>query len=124
MVTGGATATFLFAPAAMMFVIPVLLANANTAIIGLLWGAAAFAIVPPIQTRVMQAARDAPAPASSINIGGFNLGNALGAAVRGSMIKGSPSDQLTEYTLTPLVVVTAIRSPSGAISRDREAPGT
>jgi DHA1 family inner membrane transport protein len=36
--------------------------------------------------RVMQAAVEAPGLASSINVGAFNLGNALGAAVGGGVI--------------------------------------
>lgn len=47
----------------------------------LVWGIAAFAVVPPIQMRVMRAAAEAPGLASSVNIGAFNLGNALGAAL-------------------------------------------
>ncbi|MDO5643577.1 MAG: MFS transporter, partial [Paracoccus sp. (in: a-proteobacteria)] len=35
---------------------------------------------------VMQAAHDAPGLASSINIGAFNLGNAIGAALGGAVI--------------------------------------
>jgi len=38
--------------------------------------------------RVMQAAHDAPGLASSINIGAFNLGNAIGAALGGAVISG------------------------------------
>ncbi|MFT8950725.1 MAG: MFS transporter [Gluconobacter sp.] len=49
----------------------------------LVWGAATFALMPALQMRVMQAAHDAPALASSVNIGAFNLGNALGAALGG-----------------------------------------
>ncbi len=49
----------------------------------LLWGAATFALMPALQMRVMQAAHDAPALASSMNIGAFNLGNAIGAALGG-----------------------------------------
>jgi len=68
----GATAIFLAALAALMFAMPLLLSAPTTTLIGmLLWGAASFAIVPPVQTRVMQAAEDAPALASSINIGAF-----------------------------------------------------
>lgn len=44
-----------------------------------IWGAAAFAVVSPLQIRVMSVAHDAPGLASSVNIGAFNLGNALGA---------------------------------------------
>jgi MFS transporter, DHA1 family, inner membrane transport protein len=70
-----------------MMLLPVLLTSHLGAAIGLLlWGAAAFAIVPPMQTRVMQAASEAPALASSINAGAFNLGNALGAAIGGGVL--------------------------------------
>ena len=66
-----------------VFIIPVLL---GVAIGLLLWGGAAFAIVPPVQMRVMEAASEAPGLASSINVGAFNLGNALGAAVGAAVI--------------------------------------
>lgn len=51
------------------------------------WGVATFALVPPLQTRVMQLASAAPTLAASINIGAFNLGNALGAALGGLVIR-------------------------------------
>ncbi len=64
----------------MMLVFPVLAQTTVGAAIGLvIWGAAAFAVVPPLQMRVMSVAADAPGLASSVNIGAFNLGNALGA---------------------------------------------
>ncbi|WP_313479790.1 MFS transporter [Atlantibacter hermannii] len=50
------------------------------------WGAATFAVVPPLQMRVMRVASDAPGLSSSVNIGAFNLGNALGAAAGGAVI--------------------------------------
>jgi DHA1 family inner membrane transport protein len=50
------------------------------------WGFASFAIVPPLQMRVMEAAGDAPNLASAMNIGAFNLGNAIGAALGGFVI--------------------------------------
>ncbi|UJJ31141.1 MFS transporter [Halopseudomonas maritima] len=52
----------------------------------LIWGIASFAIVPPLQMRVMDAAKDAPNLASAVNIGAFNLGNAVGAALGGAVI--------------------------------------
>ena len=61
---------------------------APTAILVFLWGVASFALVPPLQVRVMAAASDAPNLASSMNIGAFNLGNAIGAAVGGAVIAG------------------------------------
>ncbi len=52
-----------------------------------LWGVASFALVPPLQVRVMTAAADAPNLASAVNIGAFNLGNAFGAALGGGVIE-------------------------------------
>jgi MFS transporter, DHA1 family, inner membrane transport protein len=54
----------------------------------LLWGGCSFAIVPPLQMRVMEAASEAPNLASAMNIGAFNLGNAIGAALGGAVIGG------------------------------------
>lgn len=83
----GATKIFLAALALIMVVLPLMLTSHIGAAIGLLvWGAATFAIVPPVQMRVMEAASEAPGLASSFNIGAFNLGNALGAAVGGGVI--------------------------------------
>lgn len=52
----------------------------------LVWGAASFALVPPLQMRVMEAAKEAPNLASAVNIGAFNFGNAIGAALGGAVI--------------------------------------
>ncbi|MBB4840901.1 DHA1 family inner membrane transport protein [Sphingomonas kyeonggiensis] len=83
----GATKIFLAALAVIMVALPLVLTSHVGAAIGLLlWGAASFAIVPPVQMRVMEAAAEAPGLASSINVGAFNLGNALGAAVGGGVI--------------------------------------
>jgi DHA1 family inner membrane transport protein len=51
-----------------------------------LLGAAAFATVSPLQLWVLQKASDAQSLASSLNIGAFNLGNALGAWLGGMVI--------------------------------------
>ncbi|KQP92384.1 MULTISPECIES: MFS transporter [unclassified Methylobacterium] len=51
-----------------------------------LWGIASFALVPPLQMRVMAEADRAPNLASALNIGAFNLGNAIGAALGGGVI--------------------------------------
>jgi DHA1 family inner membrane transport protein len=83
----GATRIFLGALAIISLALPLVLTSHIGAAIGLVaWGAAAFAIVPPVQTRVMQAASEAPGLASSINIGAFNLGNAVGAALGSGVI--------------------------------------
>lgn len=83
----GATQLILATLALTMAVLPLLLTTQLGAAIGLVvWGAAAFGIVPPVQMRVMQAAAQAPSLASSVNVGAFNLGNALGAALGGLVI--------------------------------------
>lgn len=51
-----------------------------------LWGVASFALVPPLQAMVVQEAAEAPSLASAMNIGAFNLGNALGAMLGALMI--------------------------------------
>ena len=50
------------------------------------WGVASFGLVPPLQMRVMSAATGAPGLASSVNIGAFNLGNAIGAALGAAVL--------------------------------------
>ncbi len=51
-----------------------------------LWAMAAFAAVPALQINVMAFGKDAPNLISTLNIGAFNLGNALGAWVGGVVI--------------------------------------
>jgi DHA1 family inner membrane transport protein len=57
--------------------------------VGLL-GVAAFATVPPLQLWVLHKANDAKNLASSLNIGAFNLGNALGAWLGGIVVARGP----------------------------------
>lgn len=83
----GSAKLFLALLAATMMALPFLLGSHIGAALGmLLWGVVTFAIVPPVQIRVMQAAADAPGLASSVNVGAFNLGNAVGAAVGGGVL--------------------------------------
>ncbi|MGW2326228.1 MFS transporter [Streptomyces sp. NPDC001700] len=49
-------------------------------------GALGFATVPPLQKRVLDYAHGAPTLASAVNIGAFNLGNALSAWLGGIVI--------------------------------------
>ncbi|MBB4291218.1 DHA1 family inner membrane transport protein [Rhizobium leguminosarum] len=51
-----------------------------------LWALASFAAVPALQVGVVGFGKDAPNLASTINIGAFNTGNALGAWVGGLVI--------------------------------------
>lgn len=75
----GLTITLIAFGALMAFPIP-------AALLIFVWGVASFALVPPLQVRVMQSAHDAPNLASAVNIGAFNLGNAIGAGLGGAVI--------------------------------------
>lgn len=68
----------------------------GAAVAMVVWGAATFAVVPPLQMRVMRVAHEAPGLSSSVNIGAFNLGNALGAAAGGAVISAGLG-----YTFVP-----------------------
>ena len=84
----------------------------------LIWGIASFAIVPPLQMRVMDAASDAPNLASAMNIGAFNLGNAIGAALGGGVIGagfGLPAVSLAGAMMASVALVMLLafrRQPS------------
>lgn len=87
------------------------------------WGVATFALVPPVQMRVMAVASDAPNLASSINIGAFNLGNALGAAVGGGVLAiglGYPAIAVAGALISALglvlVLVTRRATPAGTVA--------
>ncbi|KHL72518.1 MFS transporter, partial [Pseudomonas putida] len=83
----GAARIFLGTLALIMLLMPLVLGSHIGAAIALLvWGVFTFAVVPPLQMRVMTAAIEAPGLASSINVGAFNLGNAVGAALGGTVI--------------------------------------
>jgi predicted MFS family arabinose efflux permease len=66
-----------------------LIENTVTAVVGMfVFGAAAFAVVAPLQLRVMKAAGHAPDVASAANISAFTLGSALGIYLGGLAIDG------------------------------------
>jgi DHA1 family inner membrane transport protein len=81
----------------------------------LVWSVAAFAIVPPTQMRVMRAAVGAPGLASSVNIGAFNLGNALGAALGAAVLSaglGYATVMFTGAVLALLSVPLVVWNPT------------
>jgi DHA1 family inner membrane transport protein len=67
----------------MVFTVPFEYAAIVTVV---LWGVLVFAVVAPIQTRVVDAAVGAPNLASTLNQGAFNLGNASGAWIGGAAL--------------------------------------
>ena len=85
-----------------------------------LWSTAAVVLVAPLQMRVLEAAADAPNLASAMNIGAFNLGNALGAALGGGVIAlgwGLPATSLAAAGAALLGLVLAfVTSRKGGIS--------
>ena len=83
----GSLIAFLTLLIVVMLAFPLLATHhAGAAFALFVWGIATFAVVPPLQMRVMRAAAEAPGLASSVNVGAFNLGNALGAAAGGAAI--------------------------------------
>lgn len=85
-------AFFLVIEALVLVAMPWLAHTYVGAAIGLfVWGIASFGLVPPLQMRVMRAAAEAPGLASSVNIGAFNFGNAIGAALGASVLSAGYS---------------------------------
>ncbi|ANF57254.1 MFS transporter [Halotalea alkalilenta] len=84
-----------------------------SAVIIFAWGAASFALIPPIQVRIMSAASGAPSLASAVNIGAFNLGNAIGAVVGGWVIGanlGYPAVASTGAAIAIISLIIAVLS--------------
>ena len=97
---------FLVVLMVMMLLFPILAKTTIGAAIALIiWGAAAFAVVPPLQMRVMSVAHEAPGLASSVNIGAFNLRNALGAAAGGAVLSMNMSYAMVSTTGAVLTAV-------------------
>ena len=74
------------------------------------------AVVPPLQMRVMRAATEAPGLASSVNVGAFNLGNALGAAAGGAVISAGMG-----YAAVPVAGALIAVAGAGAATRATSA---
>ncbi len=113
---------FLLVEAATMIAFPWLAASkAGTAIGLLVWGIAAFALVPPVQMRVMRAATEAPGLASSVNIGAFNLGNAIGAALGAAVLDAGMGYAAVMFSGAALTVL-ALLLVIGAAGRNAAQP--
>ena len=73
------------------------------------WGVAAFATVPALQSRVVEKASHAPNLASTLNIGAFNLGNAGGAWLGGwTLERGLGLDSLPWVAAAVAVAALAV----------------
>ncbi len=79
--------TMLVVLAVSLLVLPLVIhSKAATLIVVFIWAMAAFGLVPGLQSRVVDKASHAPNLASTLNIAGFNLGNAAGAFLGGIVI--------------------------------------
>lgn len=79
----------LIALAVVLFAMTVAIQDqAATVVMMFVFGVAAFAVVAPLQLRVMTAAGHAPDVASAANISAFTLGSALGITLGGAAIDG------------------------------------
>ncbi|WP_306322721.1 MULTISPECIES: MFS transporter [unclassified Streptomyces] len=86
-------------------------------------GAFGFATVPPLQKRVLDQASGAPTLASAVNIGAFNLGNALSAWLGGMVIAagfGYTSPNWVGAVLAAAALVLAVLSAT--LERRAAAP--
>ena len=103
--------------------------HAPVTVLVFLWGVASFALVPPLQVRVMTAAADAPNLASSVNIGAFNLGNTIGAALGGAVIAGGlgyPAVSLAGAATSAIGLIMVLLARRGSVPAEGErlAAGT
>ena len=84
-----------------------------------LWGVAAFALVPPLQHRVVMEAKEAPNLASTLNQSAFNLGDALGAAV-GAAVLAHLSGYMSLPWIGAAIVCLALLPAISKSERSRE----
>ncbi|MEU7764825.1 MFS transporter [Nocardia sp. NPDC049190] len=90
----------------------------TAAITIVLIGALGFATVPPLQKRVLDQAAGAPTLASAVNIGAFNLGNAVAAWLGGLVIAAGFGYTSPNWVGAALVLVAlALAILSGALER-------
>ncbi|MFJ3104252.1 MFS transporter [Streptomyces sp. NPDC086835] len=89
----------------------------------LLIGALGFATVPPLQKRVLDQAHGAPTLASAVNIGAFNLGNALSAWLGGIVIAAGMGLTAPNWVGAVLAVAALVLAVLSAFLEGRESRG-
>ncbi|MGW0120464.1 MFS transporter [Streptomyces sp. NPDC003327] len=89
----------------------------------LLVGALGFATVPPLQKRVLDQAHGAPTLASAVNIGAFNLGNALAAWLGGLVISAGFGYTAPNW-VGALLAAAALGLALWSAALERRAPAT
>ena len=99
--------------------------KAAAAVTIFLIGVLGFATVPPLQKRVLDHASGAPTLASAVNIGAFNLGNALAAWLGGLVIAAGHGYTATNWVGVALAVSALILAVvAGSLERGRPRPGS
>ncbi len=87
-------------------------------------GGVGFATVPPLQTRVLDQASAAPTLTSAVNIGAFNLGNALSAWLGGLVIAAGLGYTAPDWVgAAPAASAPVLALISGALERRRAGRG-
>ncbi|WP_110973112.1 MULTISPECIES: MFS transporter [Pseudomonas] len=125
----GATLVGVFAS---MAVVSTVLSWTSTALIPaeitlFLWATAAFAAVPALQINVVNFGKAAPNLVSTLNIGAFNLGNALGAWTGGVVIEqglGLTRVPLAAAALAVLALIVTLITFSQGGNKAELAPAT
>jgi DHA1 family inner membrane transport protein len=90
-------------------------------------GALGFATVPPLQKQVLDRSKSAPTLASAVNIGAFNLGNALAAWLGGIVISaglGYTAPSWVGAILAVIAVMLAVLSATLDRRPERSAVAT
>lgn len=97
-------------------------ASVPAAITVFVWGIAAFATVPPLQMRVVAKASAAPNLASTLNIGAFNMGNAMGAWLGGVAITRGVALAALPWVAAAVAIAALILTWAAARLDARKAP--
>jgi MFS transporter, DHA1 family, inner membrane transport protein len=88
------------------------------------WGIFSFALISPLQTRVVNEAAQAPNLASTLNQGAFNLGNAIGAWIGGlALAFGVAYAELPWIGATLAAVAFVLAAASHRGDQSRHYPG-
>lgn len=86
-----------------------------------LWAASAFALVPALQVNVVSFGQGAPNLVSTLNIGAFNVGNALGAWIGGLVLTQGLALQHVPLAAAALAIAGLIMTCIGALRSQAQA---
>ncbi|MGK5534101.1 MFS transporter [Streptomyces sp. URMC 129] len=87
-------------------------------------GAFGFAAVPPLQKRILDNAAEAPTLASAVNIGAFNLGNAIAAWLGGLVLAAGGGETLPNLVGAAMAASALVLAVVAARTERRGGTGT